>query len=233
MMAFAFIIASDISQSLGRLDPTLMSDQTRMEIALDGVKNKGFITDESGNYLDIESWVHLEFDENDGSINQINFSCEEDAVYENMRLGGHINFEYLPESIRDIILDFNVLQGTLPWRELPRNLQNLLLRGNRFEGGIQTAALPRNLLYADFAKNHFSGEIDLSSLPRTLYSFSVQENFLVGSLHFESLLNLDELEEFIVSQNAFTGCVDLSALPASLYFIDLDDNQFIGEINTG
>ena len=42
-------------QDLGRLDPMLLSQQSRMEIFFDGVKNKVNFTDENGNYADLEA----------------------------------------------------------------------------------------------------------------------------------------------------------------------------------
>ena len=53
------ILAAD-DMSLGRLDPTLLSDQARMEMTFENVENKTGIIDSAGNYLDISAWDILE-----------------------------------------------------------------------------------------------------------------------------------------------------------------------------
>ena len=48
------IFLSSADQTLGRLDPALMSTQACMEVFIGGTKNKSQFTDDHGNFRDIE-----------------------------------------------------------------------------------------------------------------------------------------------------------------------------------
>ena len=50
MLSSAFTLFHAIDPSLSRLDPTLLSDQAKMEIAFERTTNKSRFLDEAGNY---------------------------------------------------------------------------------------------------------------------------------------------------------------------------------------
>ena len=57
-----FFYALD-EQYLSRLDTALLSEQTLIEMFVEGFKNKKFFQDENGNYTDCHEWAPVTLDE--------------------------------------------------------------------------------------------------------------------------------------------------------------------------
>ena len=75
MIHSIFLISVD--KDLSKLNPALFSQQSRMEISFDGVRNKADFTDEDGNYVDLKLWTGIDFNEDDDvTIIQLNLEEE-------------------------------------------------------------------------------------------------------------------------------------------------------------
>ena len=203
------ILAAD-DMSLGRLDPTLLSDQARMEMTFENVENKTGIIDSAGNYHDISAWDILELCP-EGRVWKIRSSLREG---EPGALGGQFNFAFLPDSIGSICLDNNNLLGSLGARDLPTSLEVLLLRGNRIEGTLDISALPRGMTFIALTSNTMHGALDCTAFPPDLKHLYIAENKFLGSLDLTNLPN--GLESFHANRNEFTGSIDLTRLNAAL-----------------
>ena len=130
------------SQTLGRLDPSMMSQEALLETFLDGVQHKGRFLDEHGNY----NFTGQDFDYEDGEI--IKNVYLESPEGETVGLGGSVNFLFLPLSVKVLSLDNNFLQGSVEVENWPPSIEAVYLDNNKFHGSIETSELPRTL--ADF-----------------------------------------------------------------------------------
>ena len=194
------ILLLSIDEDLGRLDPTLLSDQSRMEIFFDGVKNKAKFTDENGNYTDLESWDGIRFNA-DGSVDVIDFDLYVETP--DVAFKRTLNFAYLPETVTDIGLAHNILVGSLDVADLPSHLKILHVPVNIISGEMETANLPRCLQHLRVEGNFFEGTFDITSLPPVMVTINISLNRLHGSLALTKLP--ESLIHLLAGENAFFG----------------------------
>ena len=203
-------IFSCIDNSLGKMDPSLLTDQQRMELVIAGCGDMflQIFQDKDGTFLDVCKWKYVHCDD-DGKVTGWYFWMQ----YHNV---GTLSLDYLPESLRDFKIDTPGVKftGTLDTAKLPSGLEGCLLYGNDFYGTISMTTPPPALRYFNIEGNGFWGECDLTSLPATI------EHCMVGSNYFSGSLRLDSLPEGLLSlslsDNEFTGGISLDKLPESL-----------------
>ena len=220
-----FFAASDDSH-LSRLDPALLSDQAKMEIAFENIVNKWEIIDDAGNYLDIADWPLFDFNEN-GEVTAL--ACSNPLDNENLKFGGSINFAFFPDSVKHLAFDSTAIEGTLSARLLPQKLLSLSFRGNFMKGTLNLSEFPRTLTEIDAMANKMTGTIDLRALPPNIEVFSCGKN------HFEGTLDVSDLPETLrslsVYENKFRGTIDFGKLKAALTLINLSGNDLDGEVD--
>ena len=155
MSIVPLLVSAD--SALGRLDPSLLSQQAQMEIAFQDIQNRGPFLDENGNFIDISEWHGLRFNEV-GNIDVIDIDLEADADAE--AFGGSINFAYLPITILQITFDNCRLRGTISTRDLPPQLTFFSVANNFLRGAFAIASFPPKAKCIDTQANNFSGTLD-------------------------------------------------------------------------
>ena len=224
MYSILFTAADD--SGLSRLDPALLSDQAKMEIAFEHVVDKREITDADGNYLEVADWEFVQFNEK-GEVTIIGCSNPEDS--NNPKFGGSINFAFFPESVEHLHFDNNAITGTLSAHLLPQKLCSLSLVDNFIKGTLKVSDLPHSLIEFDVIANEMIGTIDLRALPPHLKVFSCGENSFEGTLDVSDLP--ETLHSLYVYQNNFVGTFDFGKLKAALTQLNLSGNALHGDVD--
>ena len=222
MLSPIFLVCLD--KHLSRLDPTLLSQQSAMEIFFDGVINKEYFVDENGNYKDIEFWEGVELNA-DGDVISLHYNCQdiysgnEPAFYKTP------NFAFLPETVWKVTLVRHLLKRTVETADLPRGLTYL----NEFSGSFDFENLPANIKKLDITKNEMTGSIDTSKLPRSLKEVIVTECDFEGSFDFAQLPPI--MDALGLTCNRFHGTVRTADLPRNMTYFGIEYNLFSGEFD--
>ena len=216
-MSAITLLCADIG--LGKMDPSMLSDQDRMELFVANLAHKYLATfqTQDGTFLDMCEWTGMECDE-DGNIFEV---CLQRAC------DGTVCLEFFPESVDTIIISSNgSLEGTLNTSKLPSRLEVCELDGNNFDGVVDMTKLPKALSSLSVAQNDFSGECDLTALPSGLEALNASENGFSGSLCLDSLPK--RMRTLDVSCNCLSGSISLENLPESLEELQISANSLTG-----
>ena len=230
--------------SLGRFDISSLSDQTLMEMLVDGMQpdTKSQYHDDEGNFKDISAWENIECTE--GRVTDITFyaHAHSDAQYpfeyiprlvelfhvERSNIHGTLDTSVLPSGLTQFSVNSNRLQGEIAFKTFPQNLKHVDISVNLFEGSIMLGDLPPKLTFFDAIMNEFSGNISLDSLPETLEDVKLSANKLTGELHIKRLPSA--MRNLFLNANSFSGEFRLvtaqpipTALPA-LQVISIEGN---------
>ena len=225
MLFIHCIVAADTDKHLSRLDPSLLSNQARMEIFLDGIQRKHLFQDENGNFTDFEEWDIVEMDQSNQKI--IAIQGERRWNEEDRMLGGSVLFAFLPDTVHTINLAYNTLSGEIEFRDLPPNLDELFLTENLFEGKLVTAHIPRSVTKFSVRHNKLQGTIDCAKFPPKITHIDISRNNFEGSLHVKHLLLT--IEDFSASDTGFSGKLEMNSLGLpSLEILRLGNNLFTG-----
>ena len=210
-----------IDSGLGKVDLSMLNDQTRMELTIAGLTDdtQEEFHGEDGAFRDACKWETTTCDK-EGNVTAFRLEC----VFQ-----GTLSLDYLPQSIRDVRISCNSsLAGTLDTAALPSGLEVFHLDDNYFEGSVNMRTIPKAMQHFDIQLNNFSGECDLCALPPNIQEFRVNENEFSGSLRLdslpESLITLD------LSNNAFAGEISLDKLPKNLAELHLHSNKLSGSL---
>ena len=212
-----------IDPSLGRLDYDSLSDQTRMEILIDGLTNgtKKHFQDQHGGYKAIEKWRGVRIDK-EANVISISFS----PLFFVFEDSGSLNFAFLPPKLRAFSALNQKLRGTVDAENLPENLLRCTMSNNGLSGSFDLGKLPDQLESLNLRMNSFSGECDLSKLPKKMKWLILAKNAFSGSVRLDALpIGFEHLE---LQHNDFSGKIDLSKLPEALKYMNLHGNQFSG-----
>ena len=206
--------------SLGRFDISSLSDQTLMEMLVDGMEEpqKSRFRDESGTFKDISSWDNIECTA--GRVTHITF-------YSHAHSDAQYPFEYIPRLVDMFHVEWGNLHGTLGTSVLPSGLMHFGVNSNLLQGEIAFNTFPRNLKSIDISVNLFGGSIELGDLPPALTFFDAKMNKFSGSISFDSLP--ETLEDVSLSKNNLTGALHIHRLPAAMRNLFLNANSFSGE----
>ena len=240
-----FLNAND--SALGRIDPTMLDEQTRMELFIDGLADETkqkYFKDSSGNYRDIKSWdcLHYYF----GKLIVVDLPRD---TY------GTLAFEFLPSSVTGMEARLSAIEGTVPvdllprslitlelsmigqmhgtidFRALPPALELLLLSDNSFTGTADLTALPKNLERLAIDCNEFFGSISLANLPDPLQWVSIHNNDFCGNI-CETKIS-DATLNLSASHCKFTGSFVYKNLPVDSESIGFSNNQLSGSLRIG
>ena len=227
--------------SLGRIELSLLSDQTLMELLFDGMKDdfKELIQDEHGNFKDISEWDYfIKF--NDESVSEIlithklytdkqfPFECipprviEFNAVHSNLH--GTVDPSVLPLRLLCFQVPENKLHGSINLGEFPETLERLEIWKNAFCGNLDLSVLPAPIITFKASHNSFSGDVNLNNLPSAIQELNLNRNVLSGSV---SIKNLPEtITNLQMEGNMFEGDFELLEIPSSLEFLNIWCNQW-------
>ena len=227
MLSSCLIHLPAIDPSLGRLDYYTMSDQSLMEMLVDGmyISKKQRFMDSNGNFRDISEWKYSLWNkwltcEND-RVTKIAFQDEKFTVKQ-------FPFEFIPGLVGTFIASRCNLKGTLDTSLLPRALRRLKITHSELTGSIDCKGLPQTLMFMEISDNAFDGSLVLSDLPDGLTEFFVPRNHLSGGISFDNLPSA--LAILDLSENKLTGPISINALPPKVGRIDLSWNNFSGDL---
>ena len=144
-------------------------------------------------------------------------------------LQGHMNFAYLPKTLRSVELRKNLLVGRLNLGREADHLERIDLDHNSLDSELALGALPRKLrsFWAQF--NQLHGGLDLTALPQMLTELMLDRNKFSGAVFFGALPST--LSQLWLGHNNLEGCLDLSVLPDSLDTLQLHNNSFTGRLD--
>ena len=241
MCGFQLVLTVD--SSLGRVDYTLLSDQTLMEMFLDGFddETKKQYQDKHGMYLDVCEWSGTKCDD-DGRVVKMEIDsgatsgslelCYLPAKMKKLdmssflksKLTGTVDLTHLPEGIKYIALYRNQLTGEVELTKLPDKMKSLYLHNNRFTGEINLSHLPDGMECLYLGKNQLRGEIDFRQLSKSMRELSLDNNQLTGEVDLTHLS--DGMLGLKLEHNQFSGSLILKKLPHDIRKIDVRENNF-------
>ena len=204
-----------IDTNLGRFDYNSLSEQTLMELLIDGLteKSKRKYQDSNGMYLDVCDWKGLSFDK-DGNVTAI----------ELCGTFGSIQVAFLPPKVTRFDLYSAHVKGSIDTHSLPDELQAMFISEIGFHGTVDFQRIPRKVLNLGIAINRFTGTADLQNLPPNIEGLWMQENNFSGDLNLKTLPAT--LKYLNISKNAFSGEFCLEHAPEGLRYLDAQENNF-------
>ena len=181
MCSLALFLSVD--PSLGRVDYRLFSDQTLMEMLLDGLadQTKKRYQDDEGMYLDVCEWSCIKCDD-DKRVIRIERDSES--------LTGSIELRYVPPKVKRLVLSSIIngqLIGSVDLTHLPDGMQTLFLDNNQLTGEIDLANLPHGMNELSLKSNKLTGEVELTHLPAGMKGLYLQNNQLTGEIDLTNL----------------------------------------------
>ena len=230
MHSIQILLAADVST--GRLDFASLSDQTCMELLIEGACDefKARYQDDKGEFLDICEWG------SHGMVPAI--KCDEaksvvSVEFKGMKGKGPLKLDFIPSNVTSFRIYFpsfipsnECMGGTITTALLPQALEEFEVSGQVLTGGFNLCALPETLQMVDVAINELKGLCDLSALPKGLQILRLQQNKFSGSIVLDSLP--EALEYLNLSYNALSGTLDFAHLCPALRRLELSNNAFEG-----
>ena len=216
----AFQLFLSVDPSLGRVDYSSLSDQTLMEMLIEGFddETKNKYKDNEGMYLNVCKWSRIECDGDERVIR---------VVIETSSITGSLELCYVPPKVKELYMRSpyrSELTGSVDLTRLPDGIKYLYLYNSELSGEIDLAHLPGKMQLLYLQNNQLTGEIDLKQLPGGMKELALQNNKLTGGIDFTHLpdgmsyLNLDE--------NHLTGQLVIKMLPPTMRVINARRNQF-------
>ena len=203
MHAVAFLQIAD--SHLGRVDYTSLSDQTLMELLIEGIEEESKRTyqNDDRTFKNVCEWPRVQCDSEERVV----------RFKGTPNMKGAIELTHIPPKAESFyLLGFN-LKGTLNTQCLPQSLENFSISMNHFDGTVDFVSLPEALVDFNIHKNAFHGSANFKKLPRKLESMTLHSNNFSGEIFLRNLPpNINFLN---ISENAFTGdfCLQNSPKP--------------------
>ena len=219
-MCVAQVILS-ADPSLGRVDCSLMSDQTLMEMLIDGFddKTQKKYQEYDETYINVCIWPCITCDEDERVI-EINM--------DSINITGSIQLCYVPPSVKYLKIRnqwrHGKLSGSIDLAQLPEGMQLLDLQHNQLTGELDLARLPDRMRCIYLNYNQFTGEIDLAHLPYRIHYLFLENNQLTGEIDFTRLPG--EMRELHLENNQLSGPLVLKGLPREMCCLNARRNNF-------
>lgn len=163
--------------SLGKVDKNCLSQQTLMELFIEGIENKERIRKDGD---DISEWWGVTSNDQ-GEVVGISWYFND--------LEGTPDWKFLPATLTKIELGLNKLEGQVDLTQLPQSLKIFNIRNNQFSGSLDLTQLPPNLKFLDISNNQFTGKVDLGQLPSKINALLFDNNQFTERAGFEKLPN--------------------------------------------
>ena len=229
-----FHLCADTS-ALGRFDPSLLTDQQRMEMLVTPIVDEKFsllsegyllFKNSAGEFLDIEKWRGVKCDDQ-GNVTSINWAMQNWAC-------GEVSLDKLPPKLVSFDIDKGVLKawrvrGVINTALLPRGLETLIVGGQAFGGTVDLELLPPPMIAFAAGGNYLEGTINLEALPKSMQSIELLNNNLEGTLCLTKLPA--SMRTLSLSENKFSGTTSLDYLPKGMLLLELDDNDLSGFVS--
>ena len=220
---FAFELLCSVDPSLGRVNYSLLSDQTLMEMLIEDLDDeaKKRYQDNEGMYLDVCKWSFVTCDDDERVI---------EMGADSSVISGSIHLSFVPPKVKVLKIKppwtGGKLTGSVDLAHLPRGVRAIDLRNNELTGEVDLTHLPESIEKLYLGRNQLTGGIDLTQLPGRMDYLSLNNNQLTGGVDLTQLP--DEMEELYLNNNRFTGEIDLAHLPVGMQFLFLENNQLSG-----
>ena len=221
MFSFELLLGADAS--LGRVDYSLLSDQTLMEMLIEDLDDeaKKRYQDNEGMYLDVCKWSCVTCDDDRRVI---------EIGADSSVISGSIHLYFVPPKLKVLKIKppwtGGKLTGSVDLAHLPRGVRAIDLRNNELTGEVDLTHLPESMEKLYLGRNQLTGGIDLTQLPGRMDYLSLNNNQLTRGIDLTHLPG--EMEELYLQNNRFTGEIDLAHLPVGMQFLFLDNNQLSG-----
>ena len=166
-MCFSGILLT-VDPNLGHVDYGSFSDQTLMEMLIDGFseQSKKRYQDSEGLYLDVCAWQCVSCDD----AKQVIQIMEYDTVI------GSLQLSYVPPSVSTLNVSDNSVSGSIDLRNLPANMQLLSLHDNQLSGTICLTQLPAQMRYLQIYNNELSGSFIAMNIPPHMVLLNASQN---------------------------------------------------------
>ena len=132
-MRFKLLLPDTADFSLGRVDHEPLPQQALMKMVIEGITNKEVICGDVDEPKDIEEWEGVTIE--DGEVVEIN--------WRDCRLAGSVHLEWLPSTVKEFVVPWNNLTGTLDLASSSRSMKSLSLGSNAFTGSIEGIDAPK------------------------------------------------------------------------------------------
>ena len=213
----AFQLFLSVDPSLGRVNYRLLSDQTLMEMLIDGFDDeaKHAYQDLEGMYVDVCKWSGIKCDAKERVI-----EIRKDSHHVN----GPIELCCIPTNVKGLGIIYCALTGSLDLTRLPDGMEWLSLQHNQITGEIDLTHLPAGMQLLFLNNNQLTAEIDLTHLPEGMQRLHLNSNQLTGGVDVTRLPH--GMECLYLSQNRLSGSIFIWNLPPRMSCIDMRYNNF-------
>mmetsp|Transcript_20840 Transcript_20840/g.32515 ORF Transcript_20840/g.32515 Transcript_20840/m.32515 type:complete len:213 (-) Transcript_20840:38-676(-) len=180
-----------LDPSIGKVDKSLLPQKALMELFIENMDKKSNVRNKTD---DNTKWWGVQCD-TDGNFVEID--------WHNENLGGNVSFEWLPSTIRKVILIDNNIVGSLPLIDLPPPMVHFDVSWNAFTGSIDLTQLPTPMKFINVSHTRISGSVDLRHLPEGLTGMYLNNTKLSGLTDFSKLPRT--LRRFDVGHTSLAG----------------------------
>ena len=210
-----------VDPSLGRVDYGLFSDQTLMEMLLEGFddETKKTYKDNDGMYLDVCEWSCVTCDDNQ-RVTEVDIDSS--------NIVGSLELCYAPPKVKEFRVnppwDGSKMTGSVDLTHLPEEMTHLDLQNNQLTGEVDLTQLPKGMKQLDLQSNNLTGEIILTHLPDGMNGLFLYNNQLTGEIDLTCLPG--GMECLFLRNNQLSGSVVIQRLPQGMRMIELRENHF-------
>ena len=218
--AHLHLVIVEPAENLGRINYDCMTQQTLMELLVQGIYDKDRFLSADGTFLDLKYWEGIECTPDGGNVKRIEWS-----LY--FHKAGTIDLQWVPPTVERIDL-FGSLLHITNFDKLTPSLEKFNYGNNEVRDKMQNFQLPENLRSIRLQDNFISGTVDLGDFPFNLRVFDADGNDLHGTLDLDKLRS--PIKEVGLANNNFEGMIFFDSLPATLKELRLGENRFFPSV---
>ena len=135
---------------IGRFDRSTASQQSLMELFIFGLNQPEKICGSREDPDDVCEWTEVKCNAG-GEVEEFQWRCK----YQHGT--GTVGFEFLPWSIRNVVMWNNALSGTIQLADLPGKMEGVYLYDNQLTGSLELDRLPATVRRLGLGNNKFTG----------------------------------------------------------------------------
>ena len=134
---------------IGRFDRSTASQQSLMELFIFGLNQPEKICGSREDPDDVCEWTEVKCNAG-GEVEEFQWRCK----YQHGT--GTVGFEFLPWSIRNVVMWNNALSGTIQLADLPGKIEGVYLNVNQLTGSLDLDTLPAAVRGLGLGNNKFT-----------------------------------------------------------------------------
>ena len=134
---------------IGRFDRSTASQQSLMELFIFGLNQPEKICGSREDPDDVCEWTEVKCNAG-GEVEEFQWRCK----YQHGT--GTVGFEFLPWSIRNVVMWNNALSGTIQLADLPGKMEGVYLYDNQLTGSLELDRLPATVRRLGLGNNKFT-----------------------------------------------------------------------------